>query len=82
MHDSYALAQRDRRHRPTRHGCPVGCFSHLEVIHASNVLDDAGAGLVAYPARTASSNPASPARRQSRPAALAGFTKSSTTAFA
>jgi ATP-dependent DNA ligase len=26
---------------------PVGCFSHLEVIRASNVLDDAAASLVA-----------------------------------
>jgi hypothetical protein len=46
VHDPCALAQRDRSRRPTRHGCPVGRFSYLEVIHASNVLDDAGAGLV------------------------------------
>jgi bifunctional non-homologous end joining protein LigD len=46
MHDLCALTQRDRRRRPTRHGCPVGRFSHLEVIHASNVLDDAVASLV------------------------------------
>jgi bifunctional non-homologous end joining protein LigD len=46
MHDPCALAQRYRRRGPTGHGCPVGRFSYFEVIHASNVLDDAGAGLV------------------------------------
>jgi hypothetical protein len=43
---SARMAQEATGCRPTRHGWPVGRFSHLEVIHASNVLDDAGAGLV------------------------------------
>ena len=36
----------DPRPWPARHGRPVGRFRHLEVIHASDVLDDAVACVV------------------------------------
>jgi hypothetical protein len=35
MHHPDALPQRDARRWPARHGCPVGHFRHLEVVHAS-----------------------------------------------
>src|SRR5262249_37349795 len=28
------------RHRPARYCCPVGCLGHLEIINASDVLDN------------------------------------------
>jgi hypothetical protein len=39
MHHPDALPQCDARRWPTRHNCPVGRFSHLEVVHASDVFD-------------------------------------------
>jgi len=46
MHHPDALPQRDARRWPARHGCPVGRLCHLEVVHASDVLDDAVAGVL------------------------------------
>jgi hypothetical protein len=46
MNHPDALSQSDARRWPARHGCPVGRFRHLEVIHTGNVLDDAVAGVV------------------------------------
>jgi hypothetical protein len=46
MHHSDALPQGNARRRPPRHGRPVGRFGHLKIIHASDVLDDAVAGVV------------------------------------
>jgi hypothetical protein len=40
MHHPDALPQRDPRPWPARDCCPVGRFGYLEVIHASDVLDD------------------------------------------
>jgi hypothetical protein len=45
MHDPRALSQGDAHRWPTRHGCPVGRLCQLEVVHASNVLDNADAGI-------------------------------------
>jgi len=39
-----ALPQGDARPWPARHGCPVGRFRYLEIVHASNMLNDAVAG--------------------------------------
>jgi hypothetical protein len=46
MHDPRALPQRDPRPWPARYGCPISRFSNLEVVNASNVLDDAIACVV------------------------------------
>src|SRR5262249_36749798 len=40
------LAQGDARRWPARHGCPVGCLGHIEVIDASDLLDDAVRGAI------------------------------------
>jgi hypothetical protein len=48
MHNPDALPQRDPRPWPARHGCPVSRLGHLEIIHASDVLDDAVAGYGPY----------------------------------
>jgi hypothetical protein len=45
LNHSRALSQGDAHRWPTRHGCPVGRFRHLKVVHASDVLDDAVAGV-------------------------------------
>src|SRR5260370_13673153 len=45
-HDPRALPQRDPGRRPARHRRPVGRLRHLEVVHASDVLDYAHAALV------------------------------------
>jgi hypothetical protein len=34
MHHPDALSQGDARCRPARYGRPIGCFGHLEVVHA------------------------------------------------
>jgi hypothetical protein len=39
-----ALAQRDPRRWPARNRCPVGRFRDLEIIDASDVLEDTGRG--------------------------------------
>jgi len=46
MHHPDALSQGNARRWPTRHGCPTGRLCQLEVVHASDVLDDAVAGVV------------------------------------
>jgi hypothetical protein len=46
MHHPDALPQDNARRWPARHGCPVSRFRHLEVVHASDVLDNAVAGIV------------------------------------
>ena len=35
VHDAGTLPKHDPRHRPTRHGRPVGHFRHLEVVHTA-----------------------------------------------
>src|SRR5262249_42526759 len=40
-HHTHALAQRDPRRWPAQDDCPIGCLCHLEVVHASDVLNDA-----------------------------------------
>ena len=46
MHDPCALPQHHPRRRPARDCRPVGRFRHLEVVHASDMLNDAVAGIV------------------------------------
>jgi hypothetical protein len=46
MHHPNALPQGDARRGPAQDGCPVGRFSYLEVIDASDVLDNAVRGAV------------------------------------
>jgi hypothetical protein len=46
MHYPDALPQGDARRWPACHGCLVGRFGYLEVVHASDVLHDAVAGVV------------------------------------
>jgi len=46
MHHPDALPQGDARPWPARHGCPVGRLCHLEVVHASDMLNDAAACVV------------------------------------
>ena len=43
---SRTLPQGDGRAGPARHGCPVGRFAYLEVVHASDLLDNAVACVV------------------------------------
>jgi hypothetical protein len=43
---SRTLPQGDGRGGPARHGCPVGRFGYFEVVHASDVLDNAVACVV------------------------------------
>jgi hypothetical protein len=49
--------------KQARHGCPVGRLCHLEVVHASDMLNEA---VACVPARTASSNLACLSRRSAR----------------
>jgi hypothetical protein len=46
MNHPDAMSQSDARRWPARHGCPVGRLCHLEVVHTSDVLDDAHPGIV------------------------------------
>src|SRR6516162_1840481 len=46
MHHPDALSQGDARRWPAQDGCPVGRHRHLEVVHASDVLDNAVACVV------------------------------------
>jgi hypothetical protein len=46
MHHARALSQGDPRPRPTKDGCPVGRYGHLEIVNTGDVLDDAHAGVV------------------------------------
>jgi hypothetical protein len=48
MHDPCALPERDPRRWPARHGCPVGRFGHLEVVHTSDMLNEVIAGAVRH----------------------------------
>src|SRR5262249_29171189 len=45
---SRARPQGDPRHWPARHRRPVGRLRHLEVVHASDMLDNAVAGVVIF----------------------------------
>jgi hypothetical protein len=38
MHHPDALPQGDARRWPARHGGPVGCFRHVEIVYPSDVL--------------------------------------------
>ena len=46
MHGPDAPSKGDARRWPARDGCPVGRLGHLEVVYASDVLDDAVASVV------------------------------------
>jgi hypothetical protein len=40
MHHPDALSQGNARRWPARNGCPVGRLCHLEVVHASDMLNN------------------------------------------
>src|SRR5262245_23390108 len=46
--DPRTLPQCDPRQGPARHCCPVGCLGHLEIVNASDVLDNAVASVVPH----------------------------------